>query len=154
MLLAIFQGFDTPMTLRNYLLILGGSALWALPCSFGVAMAGRIFFRQVSRIPASLVAAPLVSFLMALAVLYCLFASDGGGALGGVLVFLVPLLVVLGYLGVAPGSIIIPPMVIALGLAVAWMFYLPYDGMTGAGGPGFVAFLLMLVQWWRLLYHR
>ena len=154
MLLAIFQGFDTPMTLHNYLLILGGSALWALPCSFGIAKVGRVFFQQVDRIPSRLVAAPLASLLVALAVLYCLFASDGGGALGGVLIFLVPLLVVLGFLGVAPGAVLIPPLVMALGLGVAWMFYLPYDGMTGAGGPGFFAFVLMLVQWWRLFYQR
>ncbi|OGX83201.1 hypothetical protein [Hymenobacter glacialis] len=154
MLLAFFQGFDTPMTLHNYLLILGGSALWALPCSFGLAWMGRLFFQQVGRIPGRLMAAPLVSLLVALAVLFCLFAPDGGGALGGVLVFLVPLLVVLGFFGVAPGAILIPPVVIGLGLGVAWVFYLPYDGMTGAGGPGFVAFILMLVQWWRLFYHR
>ncbi|AIZ65353.1 hypothetical protein PK28_16890 (plasmid) [Hymenobacter sp. DG25B] len=113
-----------------------------------------MFFRQVDRIPGSLTAAPLVSLLVALAVLFCLFAPDGGGALGGVLVFLVPLLVVLGFFGVAPGPILIPPVIIGLGLAVAWAFYLPYDAMTGAGGPGFVAFVLMLVQWWRLFYQR
>ena len=142
------------MTLRNYLLLLGGSALWALPCSVGITWVGRLFFQQVDRIPVRLMAAPLSSLLVVLAVLYCLSASDGGGALGGVLIFLVPLLVVLGYFGVAPGAILIPPVVIALGLAVAWMFYFPYDGITGAGGPGFVAFVLMLVQWRRLLYQR
>ena len=154
MLLTFFQGFDTPMTLPNYLLMLGGSALWALPCSFGIAWVGRLFFQQLELIPGRMMAAPLCSLLVALAVLFCLFAPDGGGALGGVLVFLVPLLVVLGFLGVAPGAILIPPVVFALGLGVAWMFYLPYDGMTGAGGPGFVAFVLMLVQWWRLFYQR
>ena len=154
MLLTYFQGFATPFTLHNYLLIMGGSALWALPCSFGIAWVGRLFFRQVGRIPSRLAAAPLMSLLVALAVLFCLFAPDGGGALGGVLVFLVPLLVVLGFFGVAPGAVIIPPLVIALGLSVAGAFYLPYEGMTGAGGPGFVAFLLMLVQWWRLFHQR
>ena len=154
MLLAFFQGFDTPMTLRNYLLVLGGSALWALPCSVGIAWVGRSLFQQVDRIPGRLMAAPLCSLLVALAVLFCLFAPDGGGALGGVLVLLVPLLAGLGFLGVAPGAVLIPPVVIALGLGVAWVFYLPYDGVTGAGGPGFIAFVLMLVQWWKLFYQR
>lgn len=78
----------------------------------------------------------------------------GGGALGGAWIFLVPLLLVLPFFGVAPGALLIPPVIIALGLAVAWAFYLPYDSMTGAGGPGFVAFVLMLVQWWRVFYKR
>ncbi|GAA4020330.1 hypothetical protein GCM10022408_37900 [Hymenobacter fastidiosus] len=142
------------MTLRNFLLILAGSALWALPCSVGLAWVGRLFFQQVGRIPGHLMAAPLVSLLVALAVLFCLFTPDRGGAFGGVLLFLVPLLIVLKFFGVAPGALLIPPVVMALGLAVAWTFYLPYDGMTGAGGPGFVAFVLMLVQWWRLFYQR
>ena len=154
MLLTYFQGFATPFTLHNYVLMLGGSALWALPCSVGIAWVGRALCRQGERIPGRLMAAPLMSFLVALAVLFCLFAPDGGGALGGVLVLLVPLLVVVGFFGVAPGAILIPPMVMALGLAVAWIFYLPYDAMTGAGGAGFFAFVLMLVQWWRLFYQR
>jgi hypothetical protein len=82
------------------------------------------------------------------------FGVPEGGALGGVLLFLLPLMLVLGLFGVSRAGFVLVPTFVALGLGIMYLFYLPFGAFTGGGGAGFVAFVLMLVQWWRVFFQR
>ncbi|MBC6992236.1 hypothetical protein [Hymenobacter sp. BT491] len=151
MLLTLFHGANTPFTPANYALLLGSLLLWALPCSLLLAGVLRAFVRLLDRIPGQLAALPGCSLLVCGAVVVACF-QGASSPLAGALGLLVPLLLVANLFSIAPGSLLLPPVLLGLGLLVCGVLYAPFAWLTGAGVIGFPAFVVLLGVWWRVLY--
>lgn len=148
MLLTLFQGFDTPVSFTSIALLLGVNALWALVCLVPLTWVGRWLLGLGNA--KILLLGGLASVLLYGYIFQGATAMGGDGAPTGLLLFLVPLMIVFGLFGVSLVAFLMAPAYIALGLTIMYVFYWPFGAFTGGGGAGFLAFVLMLAQWWKV----